>query len=144
MKKLKIDPNEGRRSGDVWSVLALENISFSKGDIVFLDANSNALGFDDIEKSKNKKAIKFLGIADESKQRGLKKHIIVLSKGVYPFNKTNKKVKIGEQLTCSCNNELIYFDGISKHNIFNKSIAIAYKDASESDKILFAKIKTQY
>lgn len=144
MKKLKIDPNEGRRSGDVWSVLALESIEFSKGDIVFLDANSNALAFDDIEKQKNKKSIKFLGIADESKKRGLKKYIIVLSKGVYPFNKTNEKIKIGDKLTCSANNELVHFDGISKHNIFNKSIAIAYRNSSESDKILFAKIKTQY
>ncbi len=88
--------------------------------------------------------INFLGIADETKLKGIEKYIIVLSKGVYPFNKQKETINIGEKLMACQNNELTLFTKTNKNIVYKKPIAIAHKKASENSPVVFAKIITNY
>lgn len=138
MSKLKTNPENGRKSGDIWSIEASEELEVSKGDFIFLNKNGKTETF----KTKTEDSF-FLGIADEAKEKKVKRNIIVLSRGVFPFNKTNEEIKIGDPLAAKSSNELkkIISDNC---NMKKLCIAVAYKNAEKNDTIVYAKIITRF
>lgn len=132
MAELSTNPENGRRSGDVWSVACASSTAVSKGDMVCIESGAAAAA------SSTSVTATFLGIADESKDAGNASNIIVLSKGVFPLNKaTGTAFSIGDGLQISDSNS------VEAASSSAAKVAVCYKDAASSAAYVLAKIHSQ-
>jgi hypothetical protein len=136
MKNLYKNPEYGRRSGDVWSVPCKNGTEVHKGDLIFIDRYGYA-----ITATSDLSVNGFLGVADEGKSADEKeRNIVVLSTGVFPFNKIKgEPLILGDGLKVVDNNTLTF--GYN-HNIDNV-VAICYSSCDKDSDGVLAKIITQ-
>jgi hypothetical protein len=101
--ELKTNPENGRRSGDVWNIPIRSDIEISKGDNVFILADGYGVSNPDSGGI-------YLGVADETKTNDEETKIIVISRGVFPFNVEQQRkgqiYEVGSRFVCVNNNTL--------------------------------------
>lgn len=133
MGVLHTNPENGRRSGDVFSVPVASGIAVQKGDLLVVkDGYGVPVG------TTGSALTDFLGVADESKETSGEREIIALTKGVFPFNKTaGAAIAFGAPLTATDNNTLKTAGGS------DAVIATAFYAASADATIVYAKINSK-